>query len=169
MKDLDSNGIIGLLINKTIPLTLYDSLLTFRDTDEKFEMDRDFWKTITRKNYGVDLAKLPDKTLSFEFGKKMYFDDRVIGCKILGLNLLKVYFNNLLLEQVPPENQNQKGVVGDFYLLILNNVTEWIFYYKRKKLKNSNKFNEKIVAIFVKLLEYKCISTKQPIFFYFNV
>ena len=38
VKDPNSNRVNDLLINKTIPVVLYNSLLTFRDTDKKFEI-----------------------------------------------------------------------------------------------------------------------------------
>ena len=49
VKVLDSNRVNDLLINKTIPVTLYDTLLTFRDTDKKFELEGDLLKLITKK------------------------------------------------------------------------------------------------------------------------
>ena len=39
VKDPDLNGVIDLLVKKTIPVTLYDNLLTFHDTDKKFELE----------------------------------------------------------------------------------------------------------------------------------
>ena len=35
VKDLNSNRVNDLLIHKTIPVTLYDNVLTFRDTGKK--------------------------------------------------------------------------------------------------------------------------------------
>ena len=37
VKDPNSKRVNSLLINETIPVTLYDNLLTFRVTDKKFE------------------------------------------------------------------------------------------------------------------------------------
>ena len=70
VKDLDSNRVNDLFINKAIPVTLYDNLLTFRDTDRKFELHEDLLKMMTNKNYNIDLAKLPDKKLMLDFAKK---------------------------------------------------------------------------------------------------
>ena len=42
VKDPNSNRVNDLLIHNTIPGTLYNSLLTFRDTDNKFELQRSF-------------------------------------------------------------------------------------------------------------------------------
>ena len=48
---MDSNliRVNDLLINKTIPVTLYNDLLIFRDTDEKFKQHGDLLKKITKK------------------------------------------------------------------------------------------------------------------------
>ena len=78
VKDPQSNRINDLLINKTMLVTLYDKILTFRDTDKKFELEGDLLKMMTNKNYNVDLAKLPDKKLMFEFSKEMYFDEKAV-------------------------------------------------------------------------------------------
>ena len=51
-----SNRVNDLLINKTIPVTLFNKVLTFRDTDKKCEIPGDILKMITNKNYNVDLA-----------------------------------------------------------------------------------------------------------------
>ena len=77
----DSNRVNDLLINKTIPVTLYNNLLTFRDTDEKFELGGEISKMMTNKNYNVHLANLLDKKLMFEFAKEMYFDEKAPGNK----------------------------------------------------------------------------------------
>ena len=60
-----SNRVNDLLINNTIPGTLYNNLLTFRDTNRRFELQKDFLKMITNKNYNVDLASLSDKQKRF--------------------------------------------------------------------------------------------------------
>ena len=64
-----SNRFNDLLINKTIPATLYDSLLTFRDTEKNYEWEGGLLKMITNKNYNVDLVKLSKKNYLFEFAK----------------------------------------------------------------------------------------------------
>ena len=42
VKDSNSNRVNDLKINKTIPNTLHDNLLTFRDTNKVFELKADF-------------------------------------------------------------------------------------------------------------------------------
>ena len=72
----DSNSIIviDLLIHNSISITLHENLLTFRDTGKLFQLKGDFLKMITNKNYNVDLAKLADRKLMYDFAKEMYFD-----------------------------------------------------------------------------------------------
>ena len=63
VKDSSSNRVNDLKINKTIPITLYGNMLTFRDTNKQFELKGDLLEMITNSNYNVDLARLQDKIL----------------------------------------------------------------------------------------------------------
>ena len=63
VKDSKSNRVNELKINKTIPITLYNNLLTFRDTGKKIELKGDLLKIITNKNYNVHLASFSDKKI----------------------------------------------------------------------------------------------------------
>ena len=74
VKDSTSNRVNDLKLNKTIPLTLHDNFLTFRDTNKQFELKDELLKMITNKNYNVDLANLSDKKLLYDFAKEMNFD-----------------------------------------------------------------------------------------------
>ena len=88
VKDPLSKRLNDLLKKKTIPVTLFNSLLTFRDTDKKFELGRDLpKKKIKKKQNDIDLAKLTDKKVLFTFAKEMSFDERALGNKMLELNL----------------------------------------------------------------------------------
>ena len=80
VKDLNSNRVNDLLIHNTKPVTLYNNLLTFQDTDKKFKL-QDLLKLITNRNYNVDLAKLSDKKIIYDFAKEMYFDEKAPGNK----------------------------------------------------------------------------------------
>ena len=81
VKDSSSNGVNDLLTHNSIPITLQDNLLTFRDTDKVFELKGDLLKMITIENYNVDLANLADRKLLYDFAKKMNFDERGQGRK----------------------------------------------------------------------------------------
>ena len=74
VKDPSSNSVNNSLINKTTPVTLHSNLLTFPDTDEKFEL-QDLLKMITNETYNADLANLADKKLMYDFAKELYFDE----------------------------------------------------------------------------------------------
>ena len=46
-----------------------------------FELKGDLLKMITNKNYNVDLARLLDKKLMYDFAKEMNFDQKGVGNK----------------------------------------------------------------------------------------
>ena len=81
MKDSTSNRVNDLLIHNTIPITLYNKILTFRDTGREFELKGDLLKMITNDNFNVDLASLSDKKLMYDFAKEMNFDTKALGNK----------------------------------------------------------------------------------------
>ena len=72
IKDSNSDRVNDLLIKNTLPITLHDNLLTFRDTRKVFELKGELLKMITNKNYNVDHASLSDKKLKYDFAKKCY-------------------------------------------------------------------------------------------------
>ena len=73
----NSNRVKDLKIHNSIPITLYNNMLTFRDTGREFQLKGDLWEMIIKKNYNVDLAKLPVKKLMFDFAKEMNFDQKL--------------------------------------------------------------------------------------------
>ena len=76
VKDSNSNRVNDLKINKTKPITLYNNMLTFRDTGRDFELKEELLKMVNNKNYNVNLASLQDKNLMYDFAKKMNFDTK---------------------------------------------------------------------------------------------
>ena len=74
-----SNRVIDSLIHNTTPFTLFNNFLTFRDTGKEFELKRELLKTITNKNYKVDLASSSDKKITYDFAKEKYFDLKAQG------------------------------------------------------------------------------------------
>ena len=62
-KDPNSNRVNDLLIKNTKPLSLFNFLLTFRDTGKEFELKGDLFKMTTNNNYKVDIASLADKKI----------------------------------------------------------------------------------------------------------
>ena len=91
-----SNRVNDLLIHNSIPNTLHDNLLTFRDTNKVFEIKGDLLKMITNKNYNVDLASLSDKKLMYVFAKELNFDMKAQGNKSTRDRTLLNYLNHQL-------------------------------------------------------------------------
>ena len=58
VKDSNSNRVNDSKVNKTVPITLYNNMLTFRDTGKEFELKGELLKMITNKKYNVNLASL---------------------------------------------------------------------------------------------------------------
>ena len=69
------------LINGGIPVSLYSSLLTFRDSNESFKLDGDLLETMTNYDFSVNHANPQDQKLIYEFGKEMNFDIKQKGRK----------------------------------------------------------------------------------------
>ena len=80
-KDPSSNRVNDLKIHNSIPITLHNNLLTFRDSGKVFELKGELLKMITNKNYNVNHASLSDKKLMYNFAKEMNFDKSRVGNK----------------------------------------------------------------------------------------
>ena len=158
VKDTSSNRVIDLKINKIIPVTLHDNLLKFRDTGREFELKGYLLKTITNKNYNVDLANLSDKNLMYDFAKKMNFGLKAHGNKSTrDRTLIKILKSPSLMVSA-------SGVSKTIFLSSdLDEMCNRLNLLLPEKL-DGNKYeiiNEEDVAIVDKSLEYKCLSKKQ--------
>ena len=155
-KDYNSNRVNDLLMKNTIPITLYNNLLTFRDTGKEFELKGDLLKMITNNNYNVDHTSLADKKLMYDFAKEMQFDLKTVGKKSTrDRTLIKLLKSPAIMAS---------GVSKTLFLSSdPNDLCDRIkLSLKEKHAGNkSNIINEEIVAIVDKLLEYKCISKKR--------
>ena len=156
VKDSSSNRVNDSLIHNSIPITLHDNLLTFRDSDKQFELKGDLLIMITNKNYNVDLASLQDKKLMYDFAKEMKFDTKASSNKSTRdrtlIKLLKSpaimasgFLKTIFLSSDPNE-------LCDRLKLLLQ---------EKNGGNNCNLIDEEIVAIVDKLLEHNCISKKQ--------
>ena len=156
VKDSTSNRVTDLKIFNSIPNTLHINLLTFQDTNKQFELKGDLLKMINNKNYNVDLASLSDKKLVYDFAKEMHFDERRDGNKSTrDKTLIKLLNSPAIMAS---------GVSKTIFLSTDPNefcVRLKLLLQEKHAGNNSNINNEKIVAIFDNLLEYKCISKKQ--------
>ena len=156
VKDPSSNRVNDLKINKLIPITLYGNMLTFRDTNKKFELKGDLLEMITNSKFNVDLASLSDKKLMYDFAKEMHFDLNAPGNKSTrDRKLIKLLKSPAILAS---------GVSKTIFLSSdpdeLCNRSKLLLQEKHAG-NNSDIINDEIVAIIDKLLEYKCISKKQ--------
>ena len=156
VKDSTSNRVNDWKINNSIPITLQNNLLTFRDTGEEFELKGDLLQMITIKNYNDNHASLSDKKLMYNFAKEMHFDERRVGKISTRDKTLKNLHNSpgIMASGVPktlflPSDANE---LCDRLKLLLQ---------EKHAGNNSNIINEENVAIIDKLLDYKCTSKKQ--------
>ena len=157
VKASNLNRVKDLIINKTIPITLHDNLLTFRDTNKVFELKGDLLKMIANKNYNVDLASLADKKM-YDFAKEMNFDLKAQGNKSTRDKTL------IKLHKSPGLMVSASGVSKTIFLSSdLDELCDRLKLSLQEKQagNNSDIINQENVAIVDKLLEYKCISEKQ--------
>ena len=158
VKDSSSNRVNDLLIHNTIPITLYNNLLTFRDTGEEFELKGDLLKMITNKNYNVDLASLADKKLLYDYAKEMHFDTKAQGNKSTRDRTLIKSLKS------PGLMVSASGVSRTIFLSsdpdeLCNRLK--LLLQEKHAGNNSDIINDEIIAIIDKLLEYNCITKKQ--------
>ena len=158
VKDHNSNRVNDLLINNTIPITLYGNILTFRDTGKKFELKRDLLEMITNTKFNVDLASLQDKKLMYDFAKEMHFDQKAVGNKsVRDRKLMKLLKSTGLMVSA-------SGISKTIFLS--SDPNEFcdrlkLLLLEKQAGNNSYIINDEIVVIIDKLLEYKCITKKQ--------
>ena len=158
VKDPSSNRVNDLKINKTIPITLYGNMLTFRDTNKQFELKRDLLEKITNSKFNVDLASLSDKKLMYDFAKEMHFDLNAPGNKSTRDRKLIKLFNS------PGLMVSASGVSKTIFSSSdPNELCDRLELLLQEKQagNNSDIINDEIIAIIDKLLKYKCISRKQ--------
>ena len=153
VKAHNSNRVNDLLIKNTIPITLQDNLLTFRDSGKVFELKGDLLKMITNKNYNVDFASLQDKKLMYDFAKEMNFDAKAKGNKSTR--------DRILIKLFKSPRTMASGISKTIILSSdPNELCDRLKLVVQEKHggKNSNLIDEEIVTIIHKLLEDKCIS-----------
>ena len=158
VKDSNSNRVNDSKINKTIPITLYNNLLTFRDTGREFELKGDLLKMITNKNFNVDLASLADKKPTYDFAKEMNFDTKAQGRKSTRDKTL------IKLLKSPGLIVSASGVSKTIFLSCdPDELCERLKLLLQEKHagNKSDIINQEIVAIVDKLLGYKFLTKKQ--------
>ena len=154
-KDPSSNRVNDLKIHNSIPITLHNNLLTFRDSGRVFELKGELLKMISNKNYNVNHASLSDKKIMYDFAKEMNFDKSRPGNKSTRDRTLITLLNSPRIMA--------SGITTIFLSENADELCDRLKMLLQQKHagNNSDLINEEIVAIVDKLLEYKCISKKQ--------
>ena len=156
VKDHSSNRVHDLLIHSTIPITLHDSLLTFRHTGKVFELKEDLLKMTTHKNFNFELASLTDNKFLYVFATEMHFDEKRRGRKSTrDRTLIKLLKSTAIMAS---GISNTKFLSSDPAELC-DRLT--LLLQEKHAGKNPNIINDEIGAIVDKFLEYKSISRKQ--------
>ena len=122
-------------------------------------MEGDLLKMTTNENYKVDLANSSDKKLMYDFAKEMNFDEKGLGNKSNRDRTL------IKLIKSPGLMVSASGVSTTIFLPcdpneFCNRLN--LLLQEKQAGSNSHIINQAIVAIYDKLLEYRCISIKQP-------
>ena len=155
INDSTSDRVNDLKINNSIPITLYNNILTFRDTGKDFELKGNLLKMITNKNYNVDHASLSDKKLLYDFAKEMHFDTKALGNKSTrDRTLIKLLKSPAIMASGVTTiflSENPDEICNRLKLLL----------QEKQAGNNSDIIDQEIVAVVDKLLEYKCISKKE--------
>ena len=131
-------------------------MLTFRDTNKSFKIDGDHLKTKTTYNFNVDQSNPHDRKIPYEFGVEMKCNIKQKTRKSnRGEPLMKLLQSPAIM------------VSGISTVFLPENLIESCDRLKllqqEKQAGNlCNIFDEDIVAMSDKLIEYKRISTKQP-------
>ena len=82
-KDPDSTKRNDFFINENVPVTIFNKMLTFRDTNKVFKLEGDLYKVITNPQFNVDHSNKQNRQIIYEFGKEMKYklkkkDERVL-------------------------------------------------------------------------------------------
>ena len=144
------------LINYGIPVTLFSNMLIFRDSDKSFKIDGDLLETMTNYDFNIDHFNQQDRNLVYEFAKEMNFNIKKKGNKSGRDKSIK----RLLKSPAFMASGISKTII------LLENPNDLcdrlrILLLEKHAGNNSDLYNEEIIAIVDKLLEYKCITKKQ--------
>ena len=155
-KDLNSTKMNDFLIHGNIPVSLYSSMITFRDSKKTFILDGDLLKVVTNYKFNADHSSPQDKKLIYEFAEEMNYDTKSTGRPSIRQNsIIKVLESPAIMASGVSRTiilSSDPNELCDRLRLLLQ---------EKHAGKISDIINDEIVAIVDKLLEYKCISKKQ--------
>ena len=73
IKDPNSTKRNDFLINEKVPVTIFNNMLTFRDTKKIFKLEGDLYKVLTEYKINVDHSNKQNRQIIYEFGKEMKY------------------------------------------------------------------------------------------------
>ena len=155
-KDPNSTKMNDFLIHGSKPVTIFSNMITFRDSNKTFRLEGDLLKVITNYKFNVDQSNQQDRKIFYEFGKELNYDTKSTGRPSVRHNsmirlldqptiMASGFSKTIFLSSDPNELCNRLKLL----------------LQEKHGGNNPNLFDEEIVAIIDKLLEYKCISKKQ--------
>ena len=155
-KDSNSTKMNDFLIHGNIPVTLFNNMITFRDSNKSFRLEGDFLKLITIYKFNADHSSPQDKKLIYEFAKEMNYDTKSTGRpSTRHTSIINILESPAIMAS---------GISGT--ITLSSNPNELcdkmkLLLQEKQAGNNSDIFNDEILAIVDKLFEYKCISKKQ--------
>ena len=70
IKDPNSTKPNDFLINEKVPVTIFNNMLTFRETNKIFKLEGDLYKVLTDYKFNVDHSNKQNRQIVYEVGKK---------------------------------------------------------------------------------------------------
>ena len=144
------------LIHGNIPVSLHSNMITFRNSNKSFKLDRVLLKLITKYIFNADHSSPQDKKLIYEFAKEMNYDTKSTGGpSIRHSSIIKLLKSPAIMASGISKSIilcSDPNEVCDKLTLILQ---------EKHAGNNSDITNQEILAIVDKLLEYHCVSKKQ--------
>ena len=155
-KDPNSTKMNDFLIHRTLPVTIFSNMITFRDSNKSFRLEGDLLKTITNHKFNADNSSQQDKKLIYEFAKEMNYDTKSTGRpSTRHTSIIKILESPAIMAS---------GVSKTIVLFSdPNELCDRLKLLLQEKHagNNSDIINDEIVAIVDKLLHYRCVSKKQ--------
>ena len=155
-KDPNSTKMNDFLLHRNIPVTLFSNMITFRDSNKCFRLEGDLLKLITNYNFNAEHSSTQDKKLIYDFAKEMNYDTKSTGRpSTRHTSIIKILESPAIMASGISKTIilfSDPNELCDSMKLLLQ---------EKHAGNNSNIFNDEIIAIVDKLLEYKCISKKQ--------
>lgn len=135
-------------------VTIYDDKLLFRDSGVVFTLKGDLLSMIT--DYDFNKKESPDAKQIINFLDEMHFNTKTTGKSTRDKTLINNYYNKRAilasgLQKVIFLSENPNELCDRLHLII----------QEKQGGNDTNRFDNEIVAIIDKLLEYKSITAKQ--------